>query len=329
MLLALGIVHGELTSLLWGGAFGFVWTVVALVGAVSGWRLRRSLPQAHIEISERPPTLFFRSDTLPMTPPLFSWRLRVVGRHSAERTFTEVLPSSATEYQAYWPRGRYQVTARWELADWFGFTRLTVPARDHAVLTIEPFASAFVPPFPLPDRRRGSFRIRKAGQRTGEPFDVRHYVPGDDLRRLHWPLYAHSDNLFVRTPEPEPPPLGHQFIVLDINTVSEAALDARLGDIAGWLGALDAQGADWTVTVPATGLKLRPKDGIAALAALSPSPVQLALDPNWPEALFLMSGKDGAKTLFHELIQSKRSILYIQVPDNTVRALERPWWSRG
>lgn len=327
MLLALGLVHGELTSLLWGGAFGFIWTAVVLAGAWSGWRLGKRLPQAHPETTSPPPALRFRSDPLPAAPPLFSWRLRVEAFHSEERRFTTRLPLPAAEFTPSWPRGRYQVTARWELADWFGFTRLTVPPRDQVILTIEPKPRAFLPP-PLPEHRRGSWRPRRTGRRTGEPFDVRHYVPGDDLRRLHWPLYAHSDSLFVRTAEPEPPPAGHQFIVLDVAAADENALDVRLEHLAGWLAGLDAQGSGWTLDIPAVGLRLGPGDGKAALAALSPLSLPPNLDTAWPETVSVVTGTGGAGGLIRELTQARRHVRTVAIPDEHAMAPSRPWWRR-
>jgi uncharacterized protein (DUF58 family) len=322
-----GILHGELTTLLWGGAFGFVWITVVVLGAWSGWRLRRTLPQVHPEVSGRPPVIFFPSEPLPHAPPLFSWRLRVEARHSAQRSFTAVLPQSATELAPTWPRGKYLVTARWELADWFGFTRLTVPPRDSAVAIIEPRPRVFSPPV-LPEYRRGSSRPRRTGRRSGEPFDVRHYVPGDDLRRLHWPLYAHSDSLFVRTAEPVPPPAGHQFIVLDIAAADETALDVRLEHLTGWLNALDARDSGWTLAVPAAGLTLRNGTGFEGLAALSPSTVPAAIDSSWPETVSVVTGPQGAHQLLNELARSRRRVRPVVIPDETPLVKRQSWWSR-
>lgn len=238
-----------------------------------------------------------------------------------------MLPFSTAEYAPSWPRGRYLVTARWELADWFGFTRLAVPSRDSAVVVIEPQSRAFSPPS-LPEYRRGSSRPRRTGRRAGEPFDVRPYVPGDDLRRLHWPLYAHSDSLFVRTAEPVPPPAGHQFIVLDVTAPDEAALDTRLEHLTGWLTALDTRDAGWTLAVPAAGLTLRPEAGFAALAALSPSATPTAIESSWPETVSVVTGSLGAPSLLSELTTTRRRVRPVVIPDETPEVKSRPWWSR-
>jgi len=54
--------------------------------------------------------------------------------------------------------------------------------------------------------------IHPSGRRIkDELLDVRPYFPGDDLRRIHWKLLAHSQELFLRKPEDRPPPRGGYF----------------------------------------------------------------------------------------------------------------------
>lgn len=299
---------------------------MTLVGAWSGWRLRTRLPQVRPTASSHPPRLEFQSDALTRAPALFSWRLRVDARHSAARRFTVHLPQHSLALEPDWPRGRYEVTALWELADWFGFTQLTVPPRESTVLTIEPGQREFRPAA-LPERQRGTARPRRVGRREGEPFDVRHYVPGDDLRRLHWPLYAHSNNLFVRAAEPIPPPTGHQFVVLDLSAANEEQLDTRLELLRGWLSELDASGSGWTVAVPAARLTLRSGDG-SALAALSPAPLPLAVDASWPESVSVLTGSEAAiAPLVNELIRSRRRVRPLVAPSDAAPA-RRVWWRR-
>ena len=258
---------------------------------------------------------------------MFSWRLNVEARHSEARTYAVRLPRSAAGLSPAWPRGRYQVTAAWELADWFGFTRLRVPPRETTVLTIAPHPREFRP-VPAPEHRRGPTRPRRTGRRAGEPLDIRHYVPGDDLRRLHWPLYAHSDSLFVRTAEAVPPPSGRQFIVLDLQAASEEALDFRLECLAGWLAALDAAAADWTVSVPAAGLTLRPGDA-AALAGLSPAPLPPRVGDDWPETVTLLTGSEtSAEPLTRELVRSRRRVRPLVVTAPPAPVEPAPWWRR-
>ena len=45
-------------------------------------------------------------------------------------------------------------------------------------------------------------------ERTGDLFDIREYQPGDSLKRVLWKVYARSNNLVVRHPEPAIVPEG-------------------------------------------------------------------------------------------------------------------------
>jgi len=332
-LLAAGFFHGELTSLLWGGAFGFLWAYVGAARTTATLAFRTKGHRGTLEAIPGP-ALLFRTDSVPTAPAFFAWSLRLEGVHSPQRRFDIRVPLSGelTTVPLDPPRGRYQVTAHWELRDAFGFSRWEPPVRWQAVITVEPEAQPFEAPRP-PPTRTGPWRPRRSGRRTGDPFDVRPYNPGDDLRRLHWPLYAHSDTLFVRTAEPSPPPSGHQFLVLDTEANSEEALDHRLGAMVAWLKTLDAQGTGWTLLVPAADLTLKPGAEVgAALAALVPATLpEGPVDPGWPETVTVLTGPSsaGASRLAGLLAASRRRCHPVPVaaPGGAVPP-SRPWWKR-
>jgi hypothetical protein len=58
--------------------------------------------------------------------------------------------------------------------------------------------------------------------KTDELLEHRPYIPGDDPRRINWKLYSHSNDLFVRTEEMEPPP--HSRYVLLVDTEFDPAI---------------------------------------------------------------------------------------------------------
>jgi uncharacterized protein (DUF58 family) len=73
-----------------------------------------------------------------------------------------------------------------------------------------------------------------SGARVPSPDDslLRAYVPGDDVRRVHWPTTARHQMLMVRTDEHTPaPPLN---LVLDRRLVDPAAARRRGADAADW-----------------------------------------------------------------------------------------------
>lgn len=330
-MLTVGILHGELTSLLWGGAFGFLWAYVLVARAATSFVEHFKVPRGTLEALPGP-ALVFRAASRPPAPAFFGWSLCIEGVHSAARRFERRVPlvDETTVVALEIPRGRYLVTVRWELTDAFGFTRLLPRARWETVVTVEPGTRPFAAP-PPPPTRPGPWRPRRSGRRTGDPFDVRAYTPGDDLRRLHWPLYAHSDTLFVRTAEPSPPPAGHQFLVLDIEAASEEELDGRLESLQTWLHTLEDQGTGWTLVVPAAGLVLRASAVGPALAALVPAPLPDQVDPTWPEVVTLLTGPSsrGGDRLARHLAASRRRLQPVIVEAQApTPPPTRDWWRR-
>lgn len=326
----MGFVHGELTSLLWGGAFGFAWSYVQVARALVARHPTVRNPLGRLEPLV-PGGLTFRTAQPPPTPAFFHWTLVVEGRHSPSRAFIRTRGLEAvSELPLDLPRGRYEVSARWEMHDLLGFSRLVPPARWTASMTVEPPALPFSPP-PPPATKAGPWRPRRAGRRTGDPFDVRPYLPGDDLRRLHWPLFAHSGTAFVRTAEPSPPPTGHQFLVLDTEAASEEVLDDRIGRLVTWLRLLDGQNAGWTLAIPSAGVTLNASPG-TALAGLTPAEFPEALgEAGWPEAVTLVTGPKsrGAEALARRLAASRRRCRPVVVPVPPVpQPPSPPWWSR-
>lgn len=298
--------------------------------AAAGWAARRPLGSLETEIG---PRLVFRTEAPPTAPAFFAWWLRLEGEHSPGRHFSRrvELTGRVTTVDLELPRGRYQVTARWELSDAFGFSRLAARKVWTTVVTVPPGVRGFTPP-PPPPTRPGPWRPRRAGQRSGDPFDVRPYTAGDDLRRLHWPLYAHSDTLFVRTAEPSPPPTGHQFFVLDTDGPTDDDLDPRLETLAAWIATLDAQGTGWTVVVPAEDLRWGPGDSVReGLAALVPSPLpDRPVDSTWPDTVTVLTAPGpGLDRLAARLSASRRRFHPIVVPPPAQpSAAPRPWWRR-
>lgn len=333
-MLSSGLVHGELTTLLWGGAFTFVWLYAMVARALAGRAPGVRWPQGSL-IVDSGNQLVFVTEAKPTAPAFFAWWLRVEGLHSSARRFEVRIPLEAGRKPLVLspPRGHYQVTARWELTDAFGFTRLIPRARWTAVLVVEPVPLPFSPPRP-PATRPGPWRPQRSGRQAGDPFDVRQYAPGDDLRRLHWPLLAHAAQLFVRTAEPSPPPSGHQFLILDTEASSEEDLDERLGRLVTWLAQLQAQGTGWTVVIPAIQKTLRPEAAAGPiLAALTPAPLPDEPVPaGWPASVTVLTGprSQGTARLSQRLISARRRFQSVETPlAQREPSAKRPWWRRS
>lgn len=307
---------------------GFCWLYALVVRLVLARHPRVCRPQGRLENGVG--LLRFDGEAFPPVPAFFRWSLRLTAVHSATRRFVREVALESASLPVDWPRGRYEVAAVWVLEDLFGFTRLVPQRTWNLVVVVEPLPLPFSPP-PPPATRPGPWRPRRAGRRAGDPFDVRPYTPGDDLRRLHWPLYAHSDVPFVRTAEPSPPPTGHQFLVLDLEAPDETALDERLGQLVTWLNVLDAQGTGWTLVVPAVDRSLHGAAG-PVLAALTPAVLpDRPIDPTWPETVTLVTGAHsrGAARLARGLAATRRRYRPVVLPSRPASASPLPWWRRA
>jgi len=306
--------------LLWGGAFGFAGLTAAVLLVWVRVRFARTTPAGRL--SALPSGgLEFQTDARPPAGGLLAWWVTVEAVHSPARRWADRRPLEPRCRFAGPPlRGVYAVTAGWELTDWFGFVRWRpAAARWDTTVTVLPESRPWRPSFqahPLP----GRIRSRKVGQRAGDPFDVRRYVPGDDLRRLHWPLYAHAGDLFVRTADPSPPPEGRWHLVLDPTAPSEEALDHRLALVCGWLDELSRSGGSWVLDRPGAG-RWGPADPWkASLAALTPEPLDLGR----------LTLAPGSRLVTGPGTEAARGTLpLVVVPDPVPRAPDRRrWWSR-
>lgn len=308
-----------------------MWAYVAAARLLALRPRRVRLPAGGVEVLPGP-TLLFQTAAVPPAPALFAWHLVVEGRHSARRTFEIRRPLDAEVLVPLdLPRGSYATTVRWELADTFGFTRGGPRHRWTTTVVVPSVPEAFVPPRP-PAIRTGAWHPRRTGRRAGDPFDVRRYAPGDDLRRLHWPLYAHSGVPFVRTADPSPPPMGRWHLILDTEAGTEQALDRRLGALARWLTDLEAQGTPWLLEIPAIDQSLGPGSSwVEALAALSPAPLPERPPQTSETGLTLVTGPGsrGALRWTGLLTVAQKDVRPVVIPEPAASPpARRPWWAR-
>lgn len=323
--LGLGFFHGELTTLLWGGAFGFVWLYVAVAGLVASRVGALRAPEGTLAVlPDR--NLVFQTKDVPRAPALFGWFVEVEGVHSPDRRFDRRHPlGPEVVFAPPTLRGLYRTTARWELGDAFGFFRWSPGVTWEALVVVPPPPRPFVPPTP-PRVGQGLWRPRRTGSQAGDPFDVRPYQPGDDLRRLHWPLYAHSGQPFVRTADPSPP-TGRWHLVLDTEARDEEELDHRLGALVTWLELLEHRHEDWTLEVPGVEPAVVARPGgpwLEALAGLWPGPLPDA--PSHPGAFVLITGATSLGGRVWQDSGVSFQTVVVEVPPRT--APRRPWWKR-
>lgn len=136
------------------------------------------------------------------------------------------------------------------------------------------------------------------GPRSGRPqdlddhFDTRPYYPGDDIRHLHWKLFAHTGQLILRKAEATPPPRERLFLLVDpwLPLTGEEAhrvLDRLAAAVWRWAElaheheadlAVIGPGLQWARGEPPTRLR-------RWLAALDPAPRVPIPDKDWPSGL--------------------------------------------
>jgi uncharacterized protein (DUF58 family) len=113
-------------------------------------------------------------------------------------------------------RGSYQSReARINVTDLLGFTRSSV--RLPLVERLLVFPAVRPEDAPRPPFVEGGEEADKPKRtrRSEELLEVRKYFPGDDIRKVHWKVYAHTSELFLRIGEETPPPESCFLVILD------------------------------------------------------------------------------------------------------------------
>lgn len=292
-LLILGILRKELSALLWGGVilgtlgfFLFSTLVFSLIAAprIKRWASHMGFqgsPGPWVEGQSIP--LEFDSHLPKALPPGLRWVLNASWHFCKGRSLDLQWPlgtgKNRTASVIQPPRGHFTLgTMTLELRDYLGFIRrpFHFPLRETWV--VWPQEEVEVVQVPLP-AGEGEWGLSQQRRRQEDLLDVRKYTPGDDPRRLHWKLFAHLGELFLRIGEPTPPPQSRVWAALDPSLppgVPEGAaalelLDIRIREFTSLLAQWKAQGWDLQVLVPGHEKVLQtPEAWKTALAGLTP-----------------------------------------------------------
>jgi uncharacterized protein (DUF58 family) len=120
------------------------------------------------------------------------------------------------------------------LGDPFGLTEVSLAGAGVSELTVYPRLDT-IPPVPHTtgdDPHAGAEHPNFLGRNGEDFFALRHYVIGDDLRRVHWPATAHHDELMVR--QDELPWQGRATVLVDVRlaTTTPDSLEAGISAAA-------------------------------------------------------------------------------------------------
>lgn len=256
--LAAGIVGSlrqELGSLLWGAAFLGLGLYALLAVLMVSFRLRSflaalpSIPLCFDGETGYPGTPLTTSWTLPLPVRLFpgvflQGEVRAIRPGWEISAMTLLGPGKTAAITLKNPlRGKYQTRMIVHCRDALGLFHATLPVQGEGRLTIYP---PVVPPRSgreLPSLGGTGPAEQRSHRRSEELFDLRKYQTGDDPRRIHWKLFAHLEELFIRQGEEEPPPSGEFPVFFDLThfggvtpyqDTSEEYLDQFLGRFALW-----------------------------------------------------------------------------------------------
>ena len=143
------------------------------------------------------------------------------------------------------PRGRYfyrqQYLAFKDLCGFFA-VQLMQPRSVSRVYTGPPRLQPFEAGSPPELSARTAQDVPQL-ERTAELYESRPYFPGDDPRKIHWKLYAHTGGLSIKLGAFEPPPVKHVSIYIEAPRVLrkqdqklvEDVFDAFVGRLASFI----------------------------------------------------------------------------------------------
>jgi uncharacterized protein (DUF58 family) len=231
MILIIGALRVELAAILWGSAFTLLAVYSLLANRIMQLVLRRffekvpdpvdfTLPAAGVfprssataELDaelprHRAPGIKMRFEILLHWPGRDPLRLSSDLRGGRNRHVFEFSPSHRGCYQS---RDVHIV-----LGDLLGFTRFPVALPLAEQLRVLPEMQPEAARRP-PSLEGGQEEKRGRRQRRSEELlEVRKYFPGDDIRKVHWKVFAHTSELFLRIGEETPPPESRFLVILD------------------------------------------------------------------------------------------------------------------
>jgi uncharacterized protein (DUF58 family) len=228
LMIILGIIRRDLPSLLWGSSFVAFLTYTIIGCAVIRAALRRRITSESLDLS-LPSRGVFAGDRMTgdfkiglrlVRIPGFLYILRSILRWKTRRPIhlsyrLEPNQSEGTIQLRPAERGIYRAE-RVSLCfqDLFGFTEGSLSLGIEETLTVFP---EFRYSEPSQTRTEGGHKTphRKRRRAREDLIEVRKYFPGDDVRKINWKVFAHTQELLIREGDDTPPPASNLLFVLD------------------------------------------------------------------------------------------------------------------
>ena len=140
-------------------------------------------------------------------------------------------------------RGRYFYKRQYlnirDFAGFFAVLYMQPPCLSVPYTVVQPV----IPPQKavFPNLRSRAVNDLPSQERTSELYESRPYFPGDDPRKIHWKLYAHTNTLSIKLGAFEPPPVKRLAIYIEEpvymkkkeRALTAAVFDAFIGRLSG------------------------------------------------------------------------------------------------
>jgi uncharacterized protein (DUF58 family) len=230
-ILLIGALRMELAAILWGSSFCLLAVYSLLANRLTQATLRRFFEKAPDPVDftlsatgvfpRRPATAQLNAELPRLRAPGVKIRFEILlhwpGRKPLRLSKDLRAGRNHHVFEFFPPyRGCYQSREiHIVIGDLLGFTRLPLTLALAEKLRVYPavqLEAARRPPSLEggQEENRGSRR-----KRSEELLEVRKYFPGDDVRKVHWKVYAHTSQLFLRIGEEIPPPESRFLVILD------------------------------------------------------------------------------------------------------------------
>ena len=123
---------------------------------------------------------------------------------------TEYHPENLTRGRYFYKRQYLNIR---DFAGFFAAAYTQPPCLSVPYIVVQPALSPQKTVFP--DLRSRTVNDLPSQERTHELYESRPYFPGDDPRKIHWKLYAHTNTLSIKLGAFEPPPVKRLTIYIE------------------------------------------------------------------------------------------------------------------
>ncbi len=266
LLLSMGILRKELIAEICGAVLSAYSLFAFVASGITTLLWRNTVPEITMKKNiffVSPQAKRFPFCTAGTTAHLIVALSREYPAHEKELVPVRIpLEKASTRFTAELPqRKRYFYVRRSIIiSDFAGFFSFTIlqPDFDLSIRRTPFFMLAAATPvsgLSIPDITSAAQTFEPNTQRNTELYESRSYFPGDDPRKIHWKLYAHTRSLAIRLGEYEPPPVKTVSIYIEnpraVNRkeaeLLEPFFDSFIGKIQFFVMQLLEQGFSCTV----------------------------------------------------------------------------------